>query len=43
LTTSLISIVSQSNGTFMGDQKNENGIGKIVNGFGYKAIEFCDF
>ena len=41
--TSLISIVSHYNGTFMGAQKNENSFGKIVNGFGYKAIEFGDF
>jgi len=26
----------------MGDQKNENSFGKIVNVFGYKANEFGD-
>ena len=43
MTIYLISVVSHSNSTFMGDQKNENSFGKIVNGFGYKAIEFGDF
>ncbi len=36
-------IYGQSNGSSMGDQKNENNFIRIVHDFGNKAIEFSDF